>query len=413
MTDVLIVGQFFPPETGAGARRAGALSTALANRLDLVVLTLEPSYPDASLYGPEDAARIDMESEFRIKRLFRFDPYRASHSSRGLAEIGMAVRIAWAALRMSWQTAIVSTPSMFLAPCMFLVCVLRRRHFIWDLRDLTWRYIAETGRAGRAERIIGRGIELVMGWLLRAASLVIVTNQGAGTMLAADYAVESSNIVVLPNGVSRAFFDQFESAEAHTQARPVVLYLGLLGRNHGVEVLTQVAPLVPEADFVIVGDGPMRPAIEARLRTQDPGNLKLQGYSVDQERIVQYYRDATILFNHTLDTPTLSQAVLAAKIVEYMATGKPIVSGGAGVPEDLLRSIGCAELVRSGDPHSIANGVRHLLADPARRAALGKRGREYVSEYALREELMGRFAEQFAVGQRTGGRDPFGGRTGV
>jgi colanic acid biosynthesis glycosyl transferase WcaI len=386
--DLVLVTQFFPPETGAGARRIGAMAGALSERLTIRVIGPEPSYPSEDLYAGMDVSSLDARWPFEIVRPTKFHPYRPTQLRRALAEIGMSLRMARPLVGLRFRCVLVSTPSMFLAPITFALARLKGRGFVWDLRDLTWRYVRETGEDGGLTRLLSRILEQVMGFILRRADMVIVTNPGAKSVVVADYRVPAERVRVVTNGVSRAFYDRLDGGSTAVEGKPIVLYLGLLGRNHGVEVLIDVARLVPRASFVIVGDGPKRREIEAKIRRDDPGNIRLEGYCVDPERIVQYYRSATILFNHTLDTPTLTETVLAAKLFEYMAAGKPIVSGGAGVPADFLAGIGCARTVDSGSPRPIAGAINELLENPALRHEMGNRGRVYVKKHAIREDQM-------------------------
>ena len=91
--------QFFPPESGAGALRVGALATALREHFRLRVVTLEPGYPDPALYAHGAARRHDQGLDFRVERRRAFRPHDTSLARRALREIGMSALLAWAARR--------------------------------------------------------------------------------------------------------------------------------------------------------------------------------------------------------------------------------------------------------------------------------------------------------------------------
>jgi glycosyltransferase involved in cell wall biosynthesis len=74
--------------------------------------------------------------------------------------------------------------------------------------------------------------------------------------------------------------------------------------------------------------------------------------------------------------------------LQAMAMGLPIVGTDiGGVPEVLLPS-GAGTVVPVGDPSALADAVRELLADPARRARMGEAGRAFVRERHSLERML-------------------------
>jgi glycosyltransferase involved in cell wall biosynthesis len=168
----------------------------------------------------------------------------------------------------------------------------------------------------------------------------------------------------------------------------------LLGNNHGISVLVDVAREMPELDFIIVGDGPEETLIREKLEKAQIKNLHLLGYCTDQAELIRYYQEADLLINHTKDRPVLNRTVVPAKFSEYMATGKPMVYAGKGLAIDFLDPIGCAEIVEPESPESIAAAIRRLLDNPERARAMGQRGRVFVMENCLREDLMQKYVSE-------------------
>jgi len=392
MGAVLLVTQAFPPETGAGARRVGAMASALAERVRLRVLTLEPSYPNPELFQDLDLAAHDRGLPYAILRGFRFEPYKRSLLIRGVAELRMARRLAAAAKDLRANMIIVSTPSMFLAPAFQSLARRWGAIFVWDLRDITWRYVRETGNGGWAAAGLSHFLEWVMVRTLRHSDHIIAATPGIADLLTSDYAIDPDRTVVCTNGVSRRFLASFDALVPAPEANPSVLYLGLLGRNHGIEILLQVARRLPDVDFVIVGDGPGRPELEAGLASAGLANLRLHPYSLDRDELAAHYRRADIVFTQTRGTPVLTQTALPAKLFEYMATGKPLVYAGEGAAVEFLSRIGCAEIAPPGDVPAIAAAVSRLVSDPARRREMGRLGREHVQRNYVREQLMDQLA---------------------
>jgi colanic acid biosynthesis glycosyl transferase WcaI len=384
----IFITQFFPPETGAGAKRAGAMAKALAEKHDVTVITLLPSYPSKNLFRNENIEVQDRSERYRVIRAFSFRPHDESLFKRALRELRMSIRLTSIALRMKADAILVTTPSMFLGPTGKFVASLKRSRFIWDVRDLTWRYGRQSVVAGGIQRSISRLIEAWMGFCLRRTDLIITTAAGAADVLATEHGVVRENILTLYNGVSGSFFDVFRDIPESIRARPLVMYLGLLGYNHGMDILVDVARLMPEADFLLVGDGTERTKIEGKIAEANIGNIELRGYCVDEEEVIDYYRNATILFNHSKDRAILNKAMIPAKTFEYMATGKPFAYAGKGFAADFLNSIECAEVVEPEDPEAVVGALRTMIENPHRARQMGERGRRCIEENYIREKIM-------------------------
>jgi glycosyltransferase involved in cell wall biosynthesis len=388
---VLFVTQFFPPETSAGANRAGAIATALHERFALRVATLEPGYPDPAHFAPGDGADSDAGRGFEVGRGPTFPPHGASLVARALREIGMSVRLVAGAGGPRPDLVLVSTPSMFLGPVAWWEARLRGARFAWDVRDLTWVYARESTAKGGAARAVLGLLERVMLWHLRRADLVIAATDGLARVLARQ-GVPEPRLVTLTNGVSREILDTFAGDPPHVPTpRPRVTYVGLMGYNHGIGVLLDAAERLPHADFVLVGDGPERETLEARLANGGPVNVKLLPYETDRAALVRRYRESDVLVNHVKSTPTLDDIVYPAKTFEYFATKRPVVHAGAGYAADQLRAQDLALVVPPDDPTALARGIEAVIAAPEAARERAQRAREFVEREHCREDQLTEF----------------------
>lgn len=390
MARVLILSQFHPPETGAGARRVAAMARALAARHAVTVQTLLPAYPREDLFEGLEIGPMDSQMPYVVRRAFKFQPYDRSLLRRTLREMLMGLRLAREAEQVEADALLVSTPSMFLAPPAWWMARRRRIPWVWDLRDLTWRYGRESVDAGRVQRIASRLLEGWMARLLNAADAVVTTAEATGTYLQDRYGLPGERTLTVYNGVSEAFFGAFEGEVTAKPPgeRPLVLYLGLLGHNHGMDILVDVAAQMPDVEFLIVGEGTERELIERRARERGVQNLRIEGYRIRDEEIQEIYRRADVLFNHSKDRPVLNEARIPAKFFEYMATGKPMIYAGRGFAAEFIQEVGCAEVVPPEDPQAVVEAIRRILADPAQAAVMGARGRECVRAGYMRENQM-------------------------
>jgi len=153
-------------------------------------------------------------------------------------------------------------------------------------------------------------------------------------------------------------------------------------KNHAglIEAWTEVVSAHPTATLTLVGDGPLREALEAQVR--DGGiesNVKFVGLQSD----VRPYLHRAGLFV----LPSFREA-MPLSLLEAMATGIPAVASEVGAVPEIVRQGMTGRLVPPGEPAPLAKALIELLADPGSLKKQGLRAREEVSrEFSLRARV--------------------------
>ena len=397
---ILLLTQFFPPETGAGANRIGPMADVLSKYYEVTVVALKPSYPSPREFegvslGPHDAGH-----PYAVKRTFSFYPHRGSLLLRTIREQVMALRLALRTLSEPVDILVTSSPSMFLGPVGLAVARARNAKFVWDVRDITWGYARDVAGSSPVMTFAVRMLERYILYALRRADLVVGASRGITGVLV-EGGVEPGKAITIPNGISTDLLDTIvqRTAGKVENRRPVVAYAGVIGYNQDLGVLLEAARLLPDVDFVLAGDGPELPLLRKKARDLGVDNVSFRGF-LKREELLELYRRSNILIAHVRSSPTIDATMVPVKLFEYMATGRPIVYAGKGAAADLLREIGCAATVTPGDPGAISAAVEALLGDPERMRVLGSRGKTRVQSDFHRDKLMEEFAhsleERFA-----------------
>ncbi len=188
--------------------------------------------------------------------------------------------------------------------------------------------------------------------------------------------------VTIPSGVD------LDGVRAATPLRlisggPVIGVVARLTSIKGLNYLIDAAPPVlrrcPEARFLLVGDGEMRPALEAQARALGLGDrLTFAGFRADVPSVMAGM-DLVAL-------PSLNEG-MGRVLVMAMALGKPIVATRVGGVAELLGDGEAGLLVPARDPLALAEAIGTLLEDPARAAALGEAGRRRAPRYSAQAML--------------------------
>ncbi len=205
----------------------------------------------------------------------------------------------------------------------------------------------------------------------------IVISQEIDAELAAA-GVPPERRVFLPNGVDTGHFapadKQALRSELSLPDAPTVVFTGRLAAEKRVDQLIALWPAVRAAHagavLLIVGAGQ-----ELALKRAAGEGVQFMGQVDD----VAPYLKAADLFVLPSSTEGLSNALL-----EAMAIGLPAVATAVGGTTDLITHGENGLLVPPDSPPALQEALLALLADEARRADMGRRGRERViRDYAL------------------------------
>jgi glycosyltransferase involved in cell wall biosynthesis len=208
----------------------------------------------------------------------------------------------------------------------------------------------------------------------RLATCVLVNAYALASELRAQGTPERK-LRVLPQGIDLRRFDAqahgAPGAPAQASAGPTVAVVAnMSGPQKGHEDLLAAAALVPEARFLLVGDGAYRKTLELRCAARGLG---------DRVRFLGKRSDVPALLTRVscLCHPSHAEGLPNA-ILEALAAGKPVVATDVGGVPELVRSGETGYLVRPKDPEALAAALRCVLADPAAARAMGRAGREHI-----------------------------------
>jgi phosphatidylinositol alpha-1,6-mannosyltransferase len=244
-----------------------------------------------------------------------------------------------------------------------------------------------------------------------------VALSGYARSLALDAGADSERVHVIAPGI-----DPPVSTERTPAARPTILTISrLCERYKGHDVLARALPLirarVPEVEWVVIGDGPLRPALAELARALGvERQVRLLGSVNDRERDAWLSRAHVFAMPSRLPGDGLAGEGFGIVFLEAAARGLPVVAGNVGGALDAVLDGRTGHLVDPADPHALAHVIAELLLDPARASALGSEGAQWALRFqwqlaAARFEQLVRAAVGGERGEPDGG-DSGGGERG-
>ncbi len=129
----------------------------------------------------------------------------------------------------------------------------------------------------------------------------------------------------------------------------------------------------PEFRLIFIGDGSELPAAKTRVKQAGlEEQVLFLGSRNDIESILQI-SDVGLLIS---PCEGLSNA-----IIEYMASGLPVIASKGGGTEELVKHGENGFLVEQKDHDGIATRLRTLMNDPELRTAMGKKGAQWIRDH--------------------------------
>jgi glycosyltransferase involved in cell wall biosynthesis len=175
---------------------------------------------------------------------------------------------------------------------------------------------------------------------------------------------------------------------------PYFLYVGRLERPKGPHELIAHFRRRGRARLLVAGAGSEEAALR-RLAGNDD-RIRLLG-RVDRAALRGLYRGAVAVV-----VPSLNVEILPLVILEAARESTPVVARNCGALPEVIAESGGGLLYESDDQHDAA--LAALLADPARRAELGRNARRTYEREWTPDVHVGRYLALIA--ERMGGRLP-------
>jgi glycosyltransferase involved in cell wall biosynthesis len=213
-----------------------------------------------------------------------------------------------------------------------------------------------------------------------AADVVLATNESYREVARTRGHKRPEEVFVVRNGPDLRRFRPLAPDPALKRGRPLLIgYVGMMAPQDGVDhALRALALLAERRDdwyAVFAGDGDARPQLSrlsSELGLQD--RVEFVGW-LDDEQIARLVCSCDVCLAPEPRSP-LNDLSTMIKIAEYMAMSRPIVA--YGLRESRLTAGEAAVYAEPDDVPSFAARIEELLADPARRAEMGRIGRERV-----------------------------------
>jgi len=391
---ILYFSQYFPPETGATQIRAYEMASGLVKAGHQVTLIAEfPNHPQGVIpaeYKGKLFERADLDGINIIRVWVKATPDKTFNTRIFfyLSYMFMAILAGLFLARGKYDAIYASSPPLFVGGAGWVVSLLRRTPFFFEVRDLWPESAVKLGQLTRPRAI--RWATWLEESCYRRARKIIVT---AAEMVARlqERGLPAEKIVLIRNGANSDLFRPDPGRRADIRAELgfdgqfILLYAGLHGLVYDLEgVMDVAASLRDKADiqWLFVGDGPTKAATVARA-----GELGLENVLFlppqSRQRIAGFFNAADITLA-PLRKPQIAGG-FPVKVYDSMASEVPVIACAEGETRTVVLQNEAGLVTGPGDNEALQAAIMTLYQDPQLRLDLGRNGRQAVLRHYSRQ----------------------------
>jgi glycosyltransferase involved in cell wall biosynthesis len=403
---ILLLTQYFPPETGAPQNRLQSLARHLQKLgAKVTVLTAMPNYPKMEIF-PAYKGRWFVKEEDQGIQIYRSSIFISKNPAfvlRLLNYFSFVFSSLFTGLfRISKHDFILcESPPLFLGLSAVLLKWFKGSKLIFNVSDL-WPETAEKLGVVNNKALLAVSYSLEE-FLYKQSVLVSGQTQGIVQNISKRFPLV--NTVWVPNGID---LDQFNVGASGSNFRKkhqigeehfVLMYAGILGIAQGLDVILDAAHKasdLKDISFVIIGDGPESVRLKAKCESYQLKNLIFIG-NIPRSEMSEAIASSNA-YIVPLKKNDLFLGAIPSKLFEPLAMGKPILLGVDGEARNLFIEQGKAGLFFEPE-NSLAlyESIIKLHSDKELLAKLGVNGMNYVIENFRRDKIAAKFYDAISL----------------
>jgi glycosyltransferase involved in cell wall biosynthesis len=401
---ILILTQYFPPETGAPQNRLYEMAVLLQKKgVDITILTAMPNYPQMKIYkGYENKGYFfEQINGLKVHRSWIYIPSSKSIFQRLLNYFSFVFSSMWVGtfkVKGKFDFVLCESPPLFLGISALWLKFVKRSALIFNVSDL-WPESAE--KLGLVKNKFFLKLSYWLESILYNNSKLI-SGQTQGICKNISERFPKSETYWLPNGADLSFYNSEVSVEnwreknSFSQDDLLFLYAGIIGHAQGLEVILQAAEKLrsdSRIKFILLGSGPEKNDL---IKFKAGKNLQnvffIDPVSKNEMPSILSDIDVALIPLRKLE---IFKGAIPSKIFEALAMKKSILLGVEGEAKELFIDSGnCGLAFEPENENDLYLKIIYLSEHPEEIKRMGINGAEYVSKYFDRKKIADAFYER-------------------
>ncbi len=402
-TSLIILTQYFPPETGAPQNRLYELAQRMQSKgVSITVLTAMPNYPAMKVHD-KYRGKIFASEEMNGIKVYRSWIYVSSKKNNILRLINyfsfvLSSMITGVFVLRKSSFLLVESPPLFLGISAYFLSKLKRTNLIFNVSDL-WPESAEKLDFVTNKSVLKLAYKMEAFFYKKAK---LITAQTQGIVKNIQQRFPSKDVYWLKNGVDLSVFNpdiiysNWREQNGFKETDILILYAGILGYAQGLETIIQASLKIKSHSyikFIFLGTGPVKEKL-VLLKEELKAENVIFFEPVTKQEIPQIVKaaDVSLVPLKKLD---LFLGAIPSKIFENLAMAKPLLLGVDGEARDLFDFQAKASVYfEPENEDDLAKKVLLISENKQLREELGNNGRRFVKEYFDRDKIAESFVQK-------------------
>ncbi|MCB0736462.1 MAG: glycosyltransferase family 4 protein [Bacteroidetes bacterium] len=386
---IILLTQYFFPETGAPQNRLGALAEYLANKHEVHVITAMPNYPALKIF-PEYEGKLafsETKDGYQIHRV----PLHVNGKGfidRLRTYITFSINAAAYTKELfgkePFDIVFCESPPLFLGYWAVKLAKRFKAKLVFNVSDLWPESVEKLGLV--TNKLLLAPFYMLENWLYKKSDLITGQTQGICDSIRTKLQKgKNTPVHWYPNGIDLSEIHQIDVNDSlvdQFKNKKIVLYAGNLGYAQGLEVITQAAANIkdqPEVHFVIIGDGPERDKLEAQVLNNQQNNCTLLS-SVSRKELFSLIK-SSFAYIVPLKKIELFLGAIPSKIFEPLAFGVPVLLGVDGEAKNIFcNSYNAALYFEPENSNDLLLQLYKLLHDDNLRTKIAINGKNVIAQ---------------------------------
>jgi colanic acid biosynthesis glycosyl transferase WcaI len=408
--NIVVVTICYPPEIRSISIMVREFCESLVEQGHSV--TVLTGWPQYNLSEGDQQRTFDVDSienGVRIIRIKTLPTHKVAYMLRGVAQLllpPLFLRACKKYIKDIIDSVVVYSPHL---PLTQVGARIKKQHgakFLLNIQDIFPQGAIDLGILRQPQAI--KFFERMERKAYDAADSITTCTHRAREFLMEKKSVPSEKIIVVPNWIDIAPYDNVTSAQTSFRKSHgledsfLVVFPGVLGPTQGLDFILDVAKELQTSNFklqtysvkfLFVGDGTEGERLKERVRTEGLTNVLFWSFVSpdDYPKLLNEADVGLLSLRKDCKTPTVP-----GKLFGFLAASLPVMAflNPESEGHRMIKEANCGIAMVSDDIGRAAESVRQFISDSERLNYFGRNGRVYVENQFTKESCINQLVEK-------------------
>lgn len=338
---LLFLSDNFPPESNAPASRTYEhCKEWVKEGVEVTVITCNPNFPYGKVYDgyKNKLYQSEVIDGIKVIRVWSYMAENKGALKRILDYISYAFSAIIAGFFVKTDLIVATSPQLFTALAGCVLSKIRRKPWVFELRDLWPEGIKDTG-AIKNKKILDFLVKFEL-CLYRKSDLIITVTKGLKENLVSR-GIEASKIEIVTNGANLELFQPKDKNQKilhqlGLEDKFIFGYIGTHGLAHGLEFIVECLSEIKDEHihFLFIGTGAKKTAVVDLAEKLQLNNVTFLD-PVAKNEVADYISVIDVAMIPLTKTD-IHASLIPSKIFESASMLKPILLGVEGEAKDIV-----------------------------------------------------------------------------